>query len=919
MTFRYFLGTEGQPASYDKASVWISADGNPFTLVAHNDPCELVVTLIEDPNWLTARVDLSAYAGTDNINIQFRFRTVDSIGNSYPGFYVDDIEITGKHQQVSMPTPYNSNTAVPVETNLTWNSSVVVPRAQTNTEGNSNNLFPFHQYHNSMRYQQLYSPDDVGRSGVITGIRFRLDDAVGDPFGPSNLDVEIYLGHSANPVSAPNTIFADNIGPGYTKVYDGILTLWSEDAGGTPRNFDIIVDIDDSFAYNPATGPLLLDVKMMTTRGSESFDAVLGATKVSRVYANPVSQPSGTSDTRGLVTMFCFDGAFPAPAPPAPNPATASGMVAAMMEADEFGVAGGSGESSMLDSAINGTPVSAGIVVNSSGALSGEPAVGDSSSPPPAQVADSSRAAATAAEPSPPEPISPEELAATRSPGAQSDENESIVEIESYEPSNIKVIGTTDISNSILDALDSLGFAYDYEININWESIDLSPYDTIIIGADGGIVDGNDVAHVAAAAKAGRKLIIVGGSQYLPYAQGLDDYLIDVNSPNYFWSTVSGSPDMNVIDPGHRLATGLPKTYDFVDNDATYYMARIEDSNAQIVAENGDGYPSLVTKPIGEGWLIYFINNAHDGFWSNANDHEILKTILANALGPVCHCWDLGHPTLLPTSGFPGSNDRAVAVDINRSITVSSLDIRIGMGSAKDLTVTIRDVSGITLGPILASATVPVWPSDMGFVKVPIEFTFQAGKRYDIAFNVTGGWSTDEMEWYDFDNSILNPANGFDVGPFKVLDGRGGFTGYLNFLLPHIRACVGATTYDVYLGAGGEPMELIASNHPEPFIDPTPPGTILDSCREYFWQIVPRTCCGTQPPGPLWRFRTEVAGDITHNGITNFYDYSWMSLMWDTPSCAEPFWCDGADINFSGDVDANDYNILADDWLLICP
>ncbi|MHC4754959.1 MAG: hypothetical protein ACYTBP_07420, partial [Planctomycetota bacterium] len=101
MTFRYFLGTEGQPASYDKASVWISADGNPFTLVAHNDPCELVVTLVEDPNWLTARVDLSAYAGSDNINIQFRFRTVDAIGNSYPGLYVDDIEITGKHQQVS--------------------------------------------------------------------------------------------------------------------------------------------------------------------------------------------------------------------------------------------------------------------------------------------------------------------------------------------------------------------------------------------------------------------------------------------------------------------------------------------------------------------------------------------------------------------------------------------------------------------------------------------------------------------------------------------------------------------------------------------------------------------------------------------------------------------------------------------------
>jgi hypothetical protein len=900
MTFRYFLDTEGLPASYDKASVWVSADGNPFTLVAHNDPCEHVVTLVENLNWYTARVDLSAYVGSDNINIQFRFRTVDSSWNSYPGFYVDDIEITGARQQVAMPTPYNSNTAVPVETNLTWNSCVVVPRAQTDSEGNSNNIYPFDISPNpsSMRYQQLYSPDEIGRSGVITEVRFRPDGIGGSPFAPEDMEVEIYLGHSANPVSTPSTTFANNIGPGYTK--------------------------DDSFAYNPATGPLLLDVKMKNSPKTTPFDFHnIGGGNVSRIWAFLVNNPTGTSASSGLVTMFCFDGASPAPAPPAPNPATASGMVAAMEEADEFGVVGRSGESSMLDSAIDSTPTSAGVALNSGGVLSGEPevgdpAVGDGSSLPTAPIDEASSAAT--AEPSPPETISPEELAATRAPAAQGNEYEGTVEILTNGPGAIKVIATTGIGGSILDTLDELGYSYDYEYDFSiWDDIDLSPYDTIIIGMDGGILDGNDVAHVAAAAKAGRKLIIVGGSQYLPYAQGLDDYLIDVNSPNYFWSTVSGSPDMNVIDPGHRLATGLPKTYDFVDNDATYYMARIEDSNAQIVAENGDGYPSLVTKPIGEGWLIYFINNAHDGFWSNANDHEILKTILANALGPVCHCWDLGHPTLLPTSGFPGSNDRAVAVDINRSITVSSLDIRIGMGSAKDLTVTIRDVSGITLGPILASATVPVWPSDMGFVKVPIEFTFQAGKRYDIAFNVTGGWSTDEMEWYDFDNSILNPANGFDVGPFKVLDGRGGFTGYLNFLLPHIRACVGATTYDVYLGAGGEPMELIASNHPEPFIDPTPPGTILDSCREYFWQIVPRTCCGTQPPGPLWRFRTEVAGDITHNGITNFYDYSWMSLMWDTPSCAEPFWCDGADINFSGDVDANDYNILADDWLLICP
>jgi hypothetical protein len=364
-----------------------------------------------------------------------------------------------------------------------------------------------------------------------------------------------------------------------------------------------------------------------------------------------------------------------------------------------------------------------------------------------------------------------------------------------------------------------------------------------------------------------------------------------------------------------------------VDNYATYYMARIEDSNAQIVAENGDGYPCLVTKPIGEGWLVYFINSAFYDYWTNPSDHEVLRTILANALGPVCHCWDLGHPTI--NSWFAmniGNEERSIAVQMNQPVKVSSLDISVRIGVAEELTVIIRDLNGTTLGPVLASATVPVWPSDTnGFCKVPIKFTFQAQKRYDIAFNVSGGWDwgVHNMEFYNFDNPTLYDANGFDIGPFKVLDGRGPWStppvSYQNFVMPRIRACVGATTYDIYGAREDEPMELVARNLTEPWFDPDTETGILDSCTRYFWRVVPRTCCGNQPPGPVWRFRTEVAGDITHNGITNFYDYSWMSLMWDTPSCAEPFWCDGADINFSGDVDANDYNILANDWLLICP
>jgi hypothetical protein len=920
LLFNYTLGTEGTPAFFDKASVEVSDNGRPFTLVAHNDPCLSVYTLIEDPNWHAAIIDLSWMSGP-YINVRFHFKTVDSFANSYAGFYADDVKITGVVKRLSNPNPYNGNLTVPVGTNLAWNSCIVVPNDRIDAEGSSNNAFPFNNKSDpSMRYQQIYDSAEVGQSGVISQIRFRPD-ASGNAFSDTDMNVEIYLGYSANPVGAPSSTFANNIGPGYTKVYDGILTIASADLGGPPRNFDIVVDVNDAFAYNPASGPLLLDVKMNDSPSTTQFDAHNSAS-VSRIYsASSVAEPTGTVDSGyGLVTMFCFDGAIPSPGAQINTLDAEPDIQSQQQNVDNeggiegelpVGVTSGSSGANVSNSSVNSATAenSAAILSNVSSSASAEPVIGDEGS-----IMNVPAVSHTEKQAEPVKLVEVIDTDGTSSAGPGTFTKISSVGIASPGASILVLETSRALTGSVLDILDNMGIAYDYNTTDDFIGVDFSPYSTIIVGMDGGYVDQNDVELLAMAASEGRKLILLGGTAYSPYVLGLSNYIIDVNTTTYYWTTVSGSPDMTVTQPGHPLAAGLPATYDFVNSSATFYMARIEDPAANIIAENGDGWPCLVTKPVGAGQLIYFINSPYESYWTDPNDYAILQTILQNALGQVCGCLDLGDPTSAPfLSSNIGTNDRAVAVDINRTVKVSSLDILVEIGVDTNLTVTIRDVNGTTLGAVLASATVPVWKGGPGFYSVPIDFTFQKGMRYDIAFNVTGGWggSVHNIEFYNFDNPTLNPALGYDVGPFKVLDGRGSTGGYSNFVMPHIRACMRSATYDVYFGSNGEPLELLASGLPQKYVDPVPGPDVLDFGTDYYWQVVAKSCCGDKSYGPVWKFKTEpecwycpywVLGDINGDGYVSANDVGPIINNFGKPASVWP--C--ADVNMDGWINAND-------------
>ena len=193
----------------------------------------------------------------------------------------------------------------------------------------------------------------------------------------------------------------------------------------------------------------------------------------------------------------------------------------------------------------------------------------------------------------------------------------------------IAVIETgSNVTDSVRKALNELGYSYVFYQTDNFSLIDLSPYDVVIVGADGGSIDKEpDVAALDSFLNGGGRVIFLGGTALKPFVDGVDYYLLDVNTTNYAWKTVSGTPHLDIIDPTHPLASGLTD-YTFNTLGATYYMLRITDPAIWTAAKNGDGYPALITK----GNLIWFINSPYQGYWTNPSDYNVLKTIIKNSL-----------------------------------------------------------------------------------------------------------------------------------------------------------------------------------------------------------------------------------------------------------------------------------------------
>jgi subtilisin family serine protease len=193
--------------------------------------------------------------------------------------------------------------------------AAVVPGSLANTPGDAITPYPFDigtLGGPSMRYQQIYSHTQFATGGIIDDIRFRQSASFGSPFSASGIDIKISLGYAATTVATASPTFANNIGPGFVTVFDGLLDLSSTATGGSPRPFDILVNFAHLFNYDPTRGDLLLDISLRNAPHTTPIDASDAFQQGStiRIYATNVNAPTGLVGSvgegrpYGLVTQF---------------------------------------------------------------------------------------------------------------------------------------------------------------------------------------------------------------------------------------------------------------------------------------------------------------------------------------------------------------------------------------------------------------------------------------------------------------------------------------------------------------------------------------------------------------------------------------------------------------------------------------
>jgi hypothetical protein len=180
--------------------------------------------------------------------------------------------------------------------------------------GNDNNQYPF-SASSPIRYQQIYAASEFDQAGLIDKIRFRYDEHVSDNYGPTAIDLQIGIAYAATTVATASPSFTDNIGDDFTIVFDGVMS-WSNEPSSPTMNFDFLLDIENTFAYDPTRGDLLLQILKRDSNEFTGFDASTSVQQhvTQRIWNGGTNSATGYVgrgpgfDTApfGLVTQFEF-------------------------------------------------------------------------------------------------------------------------------------------------------------------------------------------------------------------------------------------------------------------------------------------------------------------------------------------------------------------------------------------------------------------------------------------------------------------------------------------------------------------------------------------------------------------------------------------------------------------------------------
>ncbi len=189
-------------------------------------------------------------------------------------------------------------------------AELVVPGGSQ--EGNSNTGIPFNVT-DSIRYQEIFAASEFSAAAgpiKITGISYRLDRTFGNNFTSTVAPFQIDLSTSPLTVLSISNNFALNVGTDNIIVrslapqtLSGIRTIGG---GATPNPFDIFINFDTPFIYDPSDGDLLIDIKKQAGGQVASwFDANTLFPVSGTNWSTNLSDTTGSAGPfKGLVTQF---------------------------------------------------------------------------------------------------------------------------------------------------------------------------------------------------------------------------------------------------------------------------------------------------------------------------------------------------------------------------------------------------------------------------------------------------------------------------------------------------------------------------------------------------------------------------------------------------------------------------------------
>lgn len=160
----------------------------------------------------------------------------------------------------------------------------VAPVALAATAGPTSSAFPFGKS-SPMRVLYAYDESTIGFVGrhKISQLSFRTSNAAA--FAGDSYDLRLTMSTGSVAANNLSATFDANHGTDKRVVFEGVHAAGPAVAGTAPGLFVVTIPLQTPFEYNPANGPLLVDMQLMTgaTSGSQ-WDGVLGTEPVYRIY-----------------------------------------------------------------------------------------------------------------------------------------------------------------------------------------------------------------------------------------------------------------------------------------------------------------------------------------------------------------------------------------------------------------------------------------------------------------------------------------------------------------------------------------------------------------------------------------------------------------------------------------------------------